>query len=100
MKFTIAQDHYNLLTHSQGYSTHSLMDLSYDILQAKPQLRQLFAASQLGGLGSFPCHAIWDLWWTAASPNTLVFHSQYPTSALLIHSYTSMIYNLSNTDHH
>jgi hypothetical protein len=70
-------------------------------LEAMPWLRRLFSASQLGGLGSFPGHATWDLCWMAISPSTMVFQSQYPsTKALLTHSYTSMLHNLSNQDHH
>jgi len=66
-------------------------------LDTMPWLRRLFAASQLGGLGSFPAHTTRDLWWAAVSPSTILFHSQYPsTNALLIHSYKSMLYNLSN----
>ena len=70
-------------------------------LEAMSWLRRLFAASQPGGRSSFLGHTTWNLWWTAFSLSTMFFHSQYPfTNALLIQSYTTMLYNLSNQNHH
>jgi len=64
-----------------------------------PCLRRLFAVSQHRCLGSFPSHGMWDFWWMAVSLSTVVFQSQYPsTNALLIYSYTSVLYNLNTED--